>query len=157
LIEIACRSNMSNSYCSGIIQTNNHAWYGTPAYHVAKLYAEQAGGQPLALGEGSPLLSVDVSAALSDDRRTLSLAAVNPGLAPVELPIDLSAFRRVRPRAEVWTIADALAAKDPEATNSFQRPERIAARASAIDGASRRFTHTLPALSATIVKLHVEE
>ncbi len=48
LVKIACRSNISNSYCSGIIQANNHAVYGTPAYHVLKLYAEHGGAEPLA-------------------------------------------------------------------------------------------------------------
>jgi alpha-N-arabinofuranosidase len=156
-IGIACRSNISNSYCSGIIQTNNHAWYGTPAYHVSKLYAEHAGVRPLRLGEAAMLLPVDVSANLSADGRTLSLAAVNPTKEPVEVSVDLSAFRGVGGRAETWTIGDADDARDPDAVNSFGRPERIAARGAEFAGAGRRFSYRFGALSITVLKISVEK
>ncbi|MGH7139799.1 MAG: carbohydrate binding domain-containing protein, partial [Pirellulales bacterium] len=34
LVEIANRSNLINSFCSGIIQTDNHRLYKTPTYHA---------------------------------------------------------------------------------------------------------------------------
>src|SRR5262249_53705316 len=33
LIAIACRSNLTNSFCSGCIQTDNHRLYKTPVYY----------------------------------------------------------------------------------------------------------------------------
>ena len=47
LIEIANRSNLTDSFCSGIIQTNNHALYKTPTYYIQELYATRAGQIPL--------------------------------------------------------------------------------------------------------------
>jgi len=42
-VQIACRSNLTNSFCSGCIQTDNHRLYKTPTYHAQKLYATLAG------------------------------------------------------------------------------------------------------------------
>ena len=47
MIEIANRSNLTDSFCSGIIQTNNHALFKTPTYYAQQLYAEHAGKTPL--------------------------------------------------------------------------------------------------------------
>jgi alpha-N-arabinofuranosidase len=47
LVEIANRSNLSNSFCSGMIQTDNHRLYKTPAYYAQQLYATRAGTNPL--------------------------------------------------------------------------------------------------------------
>jgi len=157
LVKIACRSNISNSYCSGIIRTNNHAVYGTPAYHVAKLYAEHGGAIPLVLDNPFPTLDLDVSANLSADGKSLSLIVVNPQGKAVTKAINAPAFRQVGPTATVWTIADADNAGDPEATNSFERPERIAARASTLEKAGPEFPYTFPAYSVTLIKLVVRE
>jgi len=155
-VKIACRSNISNSYCSGIIQTNNHAVYGTPAYHVLKLYAEHAGAYPLALGSERGLLDLDVSANLSSDGKRLSLAAVNPRREPVVRAIDLSAFAGVARAANAWTIADALDARDLEAANGFARPDRIAARRAVHGLSERAFSYQFPAYSVSLIEVGVE-
>ncbi len=152
LVKIACRSNISNSYCSGIIQTNNRALYRTPAYHVSRLYAEHGGVHPLALGEPAALLDLDISANLSADGKRVSLIAVNAGREPVVKSIDLAAFGKVHPAATVWTIADADDARDPEATNTFERPERIAVRTTTITTAGSRFVYRFPAISVTLME-----
>jgi len=156
LVKIACRSNISNSYCSGIIQTNSHAVYGTPAYHVSKLYAEHAGAYPLALGSECALLDLDVSANLSGDGKRLSLAVVNPQREPVTRTIDLSAFAKLSDTAKVWTIADADDTRDPEATNSFARPERIAARSVIVRIPGPSFKHQFPAYSVSVIEVGVD-
>ena len=46
LIEIANRSNLADSFCSGIIQTDNSGLYRTPTYYAQQLYAEHAGSSP---------------------------------------------------------------------------------------------------------------
>ena len=37
VVEIANRSNLTNSFCSGIIQTDNHRLYKTPTYYAQQL------------------------------------------------------------------------------------------------------------------------
>jgi alpha-N-arabinofuranosidase len=156
LVKIACRSNISNSYCSGIIQTNNHALYGTPAYYVSRLYALHGGAHPLELGAATPLLGLDVSANLSADGKRLSLCVLNPEKEPATKTVDLTALGKVAPTARVWTIADADDGRDPEATNSFARPERIATRATTLSNAGRRFSYRFPAYSVTVMELGIE-
>ena len=75
LIEIANRSNLTDSFCSGIIQTNNHALFKTPTYYVQELYANHAGRTPLTVRPSADLPAdlpdsvLDCSATLSADRR----------------------------------------------------------------------------------------
>ena len=156
LVKIACRSNISNSYCAGIIQTNNRTLYRTPAYYVAQLYAEHGGANPLQLGAATPLVGLDVSANLSADGRRLSLFVVNPAKEPATKTVDLTAFGNVASTARVWTVADADDARDPEATNTFARPERIATRTTTISIAGQRFSYRFPAYSVTLMELSIE-
>ena len=46
VIEIAIRSNMSNSFCGGALQTNNAGLFKTPVYHTQALYANHQGIVP---------------------------------------------------------------------------------------------------------------
>src|SRR5205823_9033788 len=78
LVEIANRSNLVNSFCSGIIQTDNHRLYKTPTCYAQQLYPTLAGSRPLrvdASASGAP--GPDVSATLSADGRDLTLFVVN--------------------------------------------------------------------------------
>ena len=50
LVDIACRSNMTNSFCSGIIGTSAAGVLKRPSYHVMRLYAEHALPVPLTVG-----------------------------------------------------------------------------------------------------------
>ena len=50
IVEIACRSNMTNSFCSGIIGTRPAGLLKRPSYHVMKLYADHALPIPLSVG-----------------------------------------------------------------------------------------------------------
>ena len=54
LVAIACRSNLINSFCSGIIQTDNHRLYKTPTYYAQQLYATLAGDRPLRIDSPCP-------------------------------------------------------------------------------------------------------
>src|SRR5204862_5151177 len=66
LVEIANRSNLTNSFCSGIIQTDNHRLYKTPTYYVQQLYSTLAGSRPLRIASGIPAdAGPDISATLS--------------------------------------------------------------------------------------------
>lgn len=153
LIKIACRSNMANSYCSGIIQTNNHALYRTPAWYVSRLYAEHGGADPLVVDSTCAVLELDVSANLSADRKSLSVIVVNHRAKTVAKTLRIRALSSVQPNANVWTVADADDARDPEATNGFQQPDRITCRATTLADAAKDFSYSFPALSVTLIQL----
>ncbi len=81
LIEIANRSNLVDSFCSGIIQTNNHGLFKTPTYYAQQLYAAHAGRHPLRVAvedgaEAHPAL--DTSATLSAARTVFRSSSSTP-------------------------------------------------------------------------------
>ena len=93
IVEIANRSNLTNSFCSGIIQTDKHRLYKTPTYYAQQLYATLAGNRPLRIEGLLPESPLDLSATMSADGKETTLFAVNDSLGPIERTIDTSAFR----------------------------------------------------------------
>jgi alpha-N-arabinofuranosidase len=172
LVTIANRSNLTNSFCSGILQTDNHRLYRTPTYWTQWLYAHCAGTQPLKLDSKLPTdLVPDLSATLSADGRKLTIFAVNDSREPVTRTLDLTEFapdaaevgapsgpaasdpKAPRLGLEVSTLADADAAGDPDVTNSFERPDRVAVRSRQETAAGVRSEWTFPALSLTVISV----
>jgi alpha-N-arabinofuranosidase len=156
LVAIACRSNLINSFCSGIIQTDNHRLYKTPTYYAQQLYATIAGDRPLRIE--SPLAAAsgpDLSATLAPQSDHVVLLAVNSGSAAITRPLDFTAFapkRATIPPIAVWTLADTKSAGEPDVTNSFSDPERIVPRRSTFTPASAKFAYRFPAYSLTVIR-----
>jgi alpha-N-arabinofuranosidase len=154
LVQIANRSNLINSFCSGCIQVDNHRLYGTPTYYLQKLYASVAGTQPLKIDSDIPPTDCpDLSATRTADGTHVVLLAVNDTPDVVTRPIDLSAFGPLGETVEVWTLGDSRDAGEPDVTNSFLDPERITARASTFTIDSPRFDYPFPALSVTALRV----
>lgn len=157
IVEIANRSNLTNSFCSGILQTDNHRLYKTPTYYVQELYANLVGVKPLKLEadvEGDT--GVDLSASLSRDGRTLTVFAVNDTREDLTRTLDLSAFARVEPDVSVWTVEDRDRAGEPDVTNGFGDPERVASRRSHARAAAGKLAYRFPALSVTALRFGVK-
>jgi alpha-N-arabinofuranosidase len=159
LIEIANRSNLTDSFCSGIIQTNNHALFKTPTYYVQELYANHAGRTPLTVRPSADLPAdlpdptLDCSATLSADGATLALFVVNHTTAPQERTIDLSAFTRQDDAAEVLEVLDTTAAGERDASNSWRQPDRIRTQHNSVTAPGNRLTHRFAPLSVTCLKI----
>jgi alpha-L-arabinofuranosidase len=156
VVDIANRSNLTNSFCSGIIQTDNHRLYKTPTYYAQQLYATLAGNRALSVESALPaVLKPDVSATLSADGKTVTLFAVNAGVSAVTRPVDLTAFGNAVQEVEVWTLADSKELGEPDATNSFGEPERVAPVKSRFKAASGKFDYRFPALTLTVLRWRV--
>jgi alpha-N-arabinofuranosidase len=156
LVDIANRSNLCNSFCSGAIQTDNHRLFKTPVYFAQRLYATLAGTRPLKIDAAVPGGEApDLSATRSADGRFVTVFAVNATLAEVTRPLDLSAFGEGGQEAAVWTLADRLGAGEPDAANGFADPERVAAVRSTLRAPSARFAYRFPALSLTVIRWRV--
>ena len=113
IIEIANRSNLTDSFCSGILQTNGTGLFKTPTYYAQQLYATHAGARALKIRTdiGVPYdPGLDTSATLSGDGRTIALFAVNPTTEPQSRTVDLAAFAPLDEKVRVWTLADTLRA-----------------------------------------------
>jgi alpha-L-arabinofuranosidase len=158
VVDIANRSNLTNSFCSGIIQTDNHRLYKTPTYYAQQLYATRAGNRPLRIESALPVsLNPDVSATLSADGTVVTLFAVNAGLSDVTRPLDLTAFGDAAQDVEVWTLADRRKAGEPDVSNSFGDRERVAVTASRLQAPSGCFSYCFPALSLTVLRWRVKD
>jgi alpha-L-arabinofuranosidase len=155
-VALACRSNLTNSFCSGCIQTDRHRLYKTPVYYAQQLYATLAGDRPLEIDSSlPPSAEPDVSATLSPRGEFVILTAVNDTSHPISRPLDFSAYaeagQRELPPVEVWTLADTRNAGEPDAFNSFAEPERVAPRPGRFVPRSPRFDYRFPALSLTVL------
>jgi alpha-N-arabinofuranosidase len=156
LVEIANRSNLTNSFCSGIIQADNHRLYRTPTYHAQQLYATRAGNRPLKIESSVPAsVAPDVSATLSADGKAVVLFAVNAALKEVRRPLDFSAFGTDGQEVSVWTLADRQGAGEPDVTNNFAEPERVSPVRSRFRAPAARFDFRFPALSLTVIEWRV--
>jgi alpha-L-arabinofuranosidase len=156
LVDIANRSNLINSFCSGIIQTDNHRLYKTPTYYAQRLYATLAGSQPLKIESKAPRrVPPDISATLSEDGSTLTLFAINPTTEDLVRTIDLSAFGAAAKELSIWTLADRQHAGQADVTNSFADPERISPVDGKLQVSGPKFEFKFPALSLTVIRYAV--
>jgi alpha-N-arabinofuranosidase len=156
IVDIANRSNLCNSFCSGIIQTDRRRLYTTPTYYAQVLYATLAG--PRALKIDSPLpsnVSLDVSATLSANGDWLTIFAVNPTLHEITRPMDLSAFGNAGLEMEVITLTDTKHAGEPDVTNSFTEPKRVAPVESKFNATAPKFDYRFAPLSLTVLRWKV--
>lgn len=156
LVEIANRSNLTNSFCSGILQTDNTRLYKTPTYYAQQLYACHAGSRPLQVEIEGDLERDDVSATLSRDGRTLVLFVVNNTRDGRKVTLDLSAFGPLEKTAQIWTLMDTQRAGERDVTNSFDDPERVRPVASSLSAQSAQFDYIFPSLSLTVLKFRTE-
>jgi alpha-L-arabinofuranosidase len=152
-VEIANRSNLTNSFCSGIIQTDNARLYKTPTYYAQQLYANHAGTRPLQVELEGDMEQNNISATLSHDGQTVVLFVVNSMVVGNKVTIDLSKFGRPKNNTVlVWTLMDTKKAGERDVTNSFDEPQRVHPTASKVSVKSAVFDYTSPPLSLTVLK-----
>ncbi len=146
VVDIACRSNMTNSFCSGIIETKPGGLLKRPSYHVMKLYAEHALPRPLVIGK-TPA-NVDVVACASDDRKRICVFAVNSRREPVTLALDLAEFGAGCVALRGETVGDAQDRRQPDVMNHWRTPDRVKTASLPVMGDKV----TLPAYSVSAIE-----
>ena len=154
-IEIANRSNLAESFCCGILQTNNHDLFKTPAYYAQQLYAEHAGQYPLKVAGNPADADLDISATLSKQEDRVDLFIVNQTLEAKRQTIDLTAFAPLGRCVKIWTLADTEKAGDREAANSWRSKERIRTTASEVIVGEAKWPVAFPPLSLTVIEVRV--
>ena len=157
LIKIANRSNLADSFCSGVIQTNNHGLYKTPTFYAQQLYAVHAGQIPLGIDIHSELPgdpAINTSATMTADGGTVCLFAVNHTMQAEKRTINFAAMGALSPNVEVWTLADTLQAGERDAVNSWREPDRIRAVPGTALLSRAELVYEFPALSLTLLKIH---
>lgn len=147
-VGIACRSNMTNSLCSGYIVTNQSGVLKTPAYQVMKLYADHF--KPIPVDVDAKIKGVDFSACKSDDGKNLTVFAVNSTEEPIQLDLNLNDYLGFVPTGgEV--VMDTLDRRQPEIMNHWAAPDRVKAVGINVNGSKL----TLPAYSVSAIECSV--
>jgi alpha-N-arabinofuranosidase len=129
----------------GAIKTTpTTAWLETTGL-VLKLYRAEFGALPVATECGPTL---DAMAALSADRRTLTLGVVNPAREAIAVPLEIAGAELAASYS--WHVLSG----DPDAFNDADAPARIAVRTGHADGAPPKALR-LEACSVTLWRFGV--
>ncbi len=125
-VELACRSNMANSYCGAIIETaaSGSGVLKRASYQVMYLYSHHARPVPLRLESAGDRL--DLAACAAEDRKSGVLFAVNLQTEPVRLAVVSDGFGGAAPRLHAQAVCDRLNAGQPDVMNHWNAPDRIA-------------------------------
>lgn len=158
---------------SDLIGYDNLTSYGSPSYHVQKLFNTHLGDAVIA-GEltgvatltppppppstrpnarkPAPLGPIDqlyYSATKSSDAGLIHLKVVNLSAGPTPLHIELAGAKDISPTATAWTVSSA----DPQDTNALTDPNKITPVESKVEGVSASFTHAFPPHSVTVLDI----
>jgi alpha-L-arabinofuranosidase len=132
--EIAIRSNLIDSFGSGVILTGPGWLYVAPTYHAQKLYARAAGSYPVRIERHADepglklpwnLEEPDLSAVLSPDGRTLRLYGVNSTGRRLDLKTRLAGLGALVSPGTRHVLRDTERAPTAEVLNSRDEPERV--------------------------------
>lgn len=144
-VKIACRSNMANSFCGAIIETSPSGLLKRPSYYVMQLYARHARSVPLKLEQS--MNGPDAFACVSEDGKSATLFAVNPGKEPVEWSFRFEGFGAGFHAVKAEAVRDTLDRRQPDAMNHWETPTRISTEPLAVSDNGI----VLPTLSVTAI------
>jgi alpha-N-arabinofuranosidase len=151
--EIAIRSNLSDSFGSGVFVTGPGWMYCAPECLAQKLYQRAAGSTPLRLEQAASDKAPDISATSDAQGATLRIYAVNMVADSVPVQFEMKGFEAKPSRVEVTTLEDREKALCAEVMNLRDDPLRIAPASGAaeIEGASCKTV--LDPLSLTLLEI----
>jgi alpha-N-arabinofuranosidase len=160
LVEIAARSNLSDSFGSGVIQPGPGWLYLSPTYYSQQLYQRAAGTYPLEISRSTKisweLEDPDLSATLSSDGKVLRVFAVNSTAEEEKVQFHLDDFSSSISGGEITVLKDREDARDSEAMNSQNDPKRITTSSQAISLQGREFSFSFVPFSVTMLELRLE-
>jgi len=147
IVKMACRSNLTNSFCGGTIQTNAGGLFRIPAFYVMKLYRDHSKPVPLRTLQESPE-GLDISACAAEDGKTLCVFIVNSRKEPVSLSLDLEDFGRGFVPGSGEVICDTQDRSQIDIINFWDHPDRIKTLPLSVVGSKI----VLPALSVSVIE-----
>jgi alpha-N-arabinofuranosidase len=148
--KIACRSNMANSYCGAIIETDAAGVLKRPSYWVMQLYAKHAKTVPLRVSQ--PEDGPDNFACASSDKKSITIFCVNIKDQPVAWSLNPEGFATGIRVVAAESVRDTEDARQPDVVNHWESPERVKATPLAFSPTSV----LLPALSATAIECETQ-
>ncbi|MGA8100770.1 MAG: alpha-L-arabinofuranosidase C-terminal domain-containing protein, partial [Candidatus Acidiferrales bacterium] len=159
LVEIANRSNLSDSFGSGAIQPGPGWLYLTPAYYSQGLYQRAADSFPLKIDRSSSpsfyLQEPDLDATLSSDGGRLRIYGVNSTPAPRKVEFHLNSSLRSVETGESFVLGDTNPNPDSEAMNSHDQPNRIAVTTAKVTFSGQEFVYEFAPFTVTLLELQL--
>jgi len=123
-VTLACRSNMTNSFQGGTIQTNAAGLYRTPSFLVMAMYRQHSLPIPLRLAAGVPF-PLDATACASEDMAQVTVFVVNDRKDPARLTLDLAGLGTGFKIKAVEVVKDAQDRGQIDIINGFADPRRV--------------------------------
>lgn len=148
VVRIANRSNLTNSVCSGIVQTTPSDLYLTPTYHVQAAYANGAGDVALSVLAEEEDDALDIAATRRSGDGEVAVFVVNTRATPQGRRMDLSALGLPLGPVRVWT----LTGPSLDAANSFVEKERVAPVETLLSGCGATFEYVFLPYSLTLLR-----
>ena len=159
LVEMGIRSNLIDSFGSGIIVTGPGWMYRAPTYYAEELYGRAAGSNPLNVERagGLPwqLQQPDVSAVLSADGRLVRIYAVNSTAAPLRPSIALADAGQSTAGATAFVLKNREGQPNTEAMNSASDREAVSVETHSLPVVGSRFAFTFEPYSVTLLEINV--
>ncbi|HVS97310.1 MAG TPA: alpha-L-arabinofuranosidase C-terminal domain-containing protein [Puia sp.] len=154
---------------SDLIGYNALSSYGSPSYYVQKLFSEYPGDEVVPVeardlptqvkkpnardsARGVPPKTIPAmffSATRDTHAGMIYLKVVNATAVAQDVDLQLAGKDRVLPEGKAVTIGS----DDPDATNTITEPQKIVPVAGGFKGVGKRFRHSFPPYSVTVLEL----
>jgi len=159
LVQIANRSNLSDSFGSGVLQPGPGWMYLSPTYYAQQLYQRAAGSYPVRISRSSSLPAQlqepDLSVTLSADGKTLRIYGVNSTAIRRKVGFRLQDSLAPVDKGMAFVLADSRPAADSEAMNTHDDPNRVSVTSRKIAVSGRQFEYSLEPYALTLLELHL--
>jgi alpha-N-arabinofuranosidase len=160
LTEIAIRSNLIDSFGSGVIVTGPGWLYLTPTYYAQQLYSKSAQSYPLRLERTQQLAwhlqEPNLSATLTQDGRILRIYAVNSTSTDLRMRFHLKDFESSIVRATRTVLKDREQELSSEVMNSANAPRRVVPDSSPDNTRGKNLDIHFEPLSLTFLELELK-
>jgi len=159
LIEFANRSNLSDSFGSGVLEPGPGWLYFTPTYYSQILYQRAAGSFPVRIARTSSLpiylQEPDLDATLTPDGKTLRIYAVNSTSATRSVKFNLNPELGSVQSGQTYVLSDSEQNADSEAMNSRDAPNRVGVKRQAANFSGPALDYEFAPFTVTLLELRL--
>jgi len=157
LVQIANRSNLADSFGSGVLESGAGWLYLTPTYYSQRLYQRAAGSYPIEIQRPNSLngylAEPDLGATLTNDGKILRIYAVNstPDERTVRFQLDQQLGQILS--GERFVLKDTAMKPDSEAMNTRDAANRVSLVSGPAKVSGKAFVAICPPFSVTLLEL----
>ena len=159
LIEFANRSNLSDSFGSGVLEPGPGWLYFTPTYYSQTLYQRAAGSFPLKIERTGSLSfylqEPDLDATLSPDGKTLRIYAVNSTGETRKVRFHLNPKLGSVGAGQAYVLGDSEPTADSEAMNSHDEPNKVGVKTRKAGIGRPEFEYGFAPFTVTLLELEL--